>query len=71
MIRYADDFVVCFQSQKEAKEFGEALGQRLGKFGLKIAKGLNQWMKNVRNLVELKEWWQKVIGTLPLLRDKW
>ena len=117
LIRYADDFVVCFQSQKEAKEFGEALGQRLGKFGLKIAedkskiiefgrytwqkaqisgekvatfdslgfthycdktrngkfklgrktarkkfvqktKELNQWMKNVRNLVGLKEWWQ-------------
>ena len=39
LVRYADDFVVCFQSEREAKEFGEVLGQRLGKFGLKIAKG--------------------------------
>lgn len=117
LIRYTDDFVVCFQSGNEAKEFGKALEQRLEKFGLRIAKGkshiiefgryiwqkaqregvkvatfdflgfthycdktrkgafklgrktarkkytqkvkeLNQWMKKVRNLVELKEWWQ-------------
>jgi len=125
LIRYADDFVVCFQSEREAKEFAGALVQRLGKFGLKIAKDkshiiefgryvwqkaqqqgkrvatfdflgfthycdktrkgafklgrktarkkfalklkeLNQWMKKVRNLIELKEWWQvlrlKLIG---------
>jgi len=117
LIRYADDFVVCFQSEKEAREFGKVLEQRLEKFGLRIAedksriiefgrhvwqkaqqqgkkvatfdflgfthycdrtrkgkfklgrktarkrftqktKELNQWMKNVRNLVELKEWWR-------------
>jgi len=116
LIRYADDFVVCFQSGSEAKRFAEALEQRVGKFGLKIAKDkshiiefgryvwqrarregekvatfdflgfthycdktrkgafklgrktarkkytqkvkeLNQWLKNVRNLVELREWW--------------
>ncbi|MBA7707586.1 hypothetical protein ES703_116461 [subsurface metagenome] len=38
LMRYADDFVACFQSEREAKEFGKALEQRLGKFGLKIAK---------------------------------
>ncbi len=117
LVRYADDFVVCFQSEREAKEFGKVLEQRLGKFGLKIAKDksrimefgrtvwqkaqregekvatfdflgfthycdrtrkggfklgrktarkkfiqkikeINQWLKKVRNLVELKEWWQ-------------
>jgi len=125
LIRYADDFIVCFQSGSEAKAFGEKLEQRLGKFGLKIAEGksriiefgryvwgkaqregkkvatfdflgfthycdktrkgkfklgrktaskkfrqkikaMNIWMKKVRNLVELKEWWQvlrlKLIG---------
>ncbi len=125
LTRYADDFVVCFQKKGEAEEFGKALEQRLGKFGLKIAKDkshiiefgryvwqkaqqegkkvatfdflgfthycdktrkgafkvgrktarkkliqklkeLNQWMKKVRNLVELREWWQilrlKLIG---------
>ena len=117
LVRYADDFVVCFQSEREAKEFGKVLEQRLGKFGLKIAKDksriiefgrsvwqkaqregekvatfdflgfthycdttrkgafklgrktarkkfiqkikeMNQWLKKVSNLVELKEWWQ-------------
>jgi group II intron reverse transcriptase/maturase len=37
MVRYADDFVVCFQRGDEAKMFGEVLKQRLAKFGLKIA----------------------------------
>lgn len=117
LLRYCDDFIVCFQSRGEAEAFGEMLEQRLGKFGLKIAEGksriiefgryvwqkaqregkkvatfnflgfmhycdktrkgkfklgrktaslkfrqkikaMNIWMKKVRNLVELKEWWQ-------------
>ena len=125
LIRYADDFVVLFQYDNEAKVFGEMLRQRLDKFGLKIAKdksriiefghhawykakqtgrkvstfdflgfthycdktrhgkfklgrrtasskfrqkmkATNIWLKSVRNLVELKEWWQilrrKLIG---------
>jgi len=125
LIRYADDFVVCFQNDDEAKEFSEMLRQRLDKFGLKTAKdksriidfgrrawykakqtggkvltfdflgfthycdktrkgkfklgrrtansrfrqkikATNLWLKNVRNLVELKQWWQvlgkKLIG---------
>ena len=37
LVRYADDFVVCFQYEDEAKEFGEALRQRLSKFGLRIS----------------------------------
>jgi len=125
LVRYADDFVVCFQSGSEARRFGDELEQRLGKFELRIAKDksriiefgrynwqkaqqrggrvatfdflgfthycdktrkgkfkvgrkmarkrfirgkkeLNQWLKNVRNQVELREWWQvlrlKLIG---------
>lgn len=125
LIRYADDFVVCFQAGKEAKEFGEWLKQRLDKFGLSLAKDksriiefgryvwqkaqreskkvatfdflgftfysakskggkfwlgrktakvkycqkmkvMNQWLKEVRNLVKLEEWWkmlgQKLLG---------
>lgn len=117
LTRYADDFVICLQNEKEAKEVGKMLEQRLEKFGLRIAtdkskiiefgryewqkaqkqgkrvttfdflgfthycdktrkgafklgrktarkkctqklKEMNQWMKDVRNLVELKEWWQ-------------
>ncbi len=37
MIRYADDFVCAFQSRSEAEAFYEALGARLGKFGLALA----------------------------------
>jgi RNA-directed DNA polymerase len=125
LIRYADDFIVCFQNLDEAKAFGEMLRQRLDKFGLKTAKdksrvigfgrqawheaqatggkvstfdflgfthycdktrkgkfklgrrtassrfrqkmkAANIWLKSVRNLVELKEWWRilgkKLIG---------
>lgn len=37
LVRYADDFVVCFQAEKEAKEFGVELRKRLAKFNLKVA----------------------------------
>jgi len=37
LIRYADDFVVCFEYESEAKGFVNALRKRLSKFGLKIA----------------------------------
>jgi len=39
LIRYGDDFVVCFQRGDEAKAFEEMLKQRLDKFGLRIAEG--------------------------------
>jgi len=125
LIRYADDFIVCFQSGKEAKEFGEALNIRLSKFNLEVSEGksgiiefgryvwqkaqqenrktatfdflgfthycdktrkgkfklgrktsgkkyrqkmkaMNLWLKSVRNLVKLQDWWKvlakKLIG---------
>ena len=37
MIRYADDFVVCFQSEVDAKRFRLAMEERLNQFGLEIA----------------------------------
>ena len=37
LVRYADDFVVCFEKEKEAKIFGIALRQRMSKFGLTIS----------------------------------
>lgn len=36
LIRYADDFVVCFQYKVDAERFREELGKRLGKFGLEV-----------------------------------
>ena len=36
LIRYADDFVVCFQRETDAVKFRRDLGNRLGKFGLEV-----------------------------------
>jgi RNA-directed DNA polymerase len=36
LIRYADDFVVCFQNKADAEQFREELGKRLCKFGLEV-----------------------------------
>lgn len=36
LIRFADDFVVCFQSREDAMRFPEALAERLNKFGLEV-----------------------------------
>ena len=37
LVRYADDFVVCFQYAKDARKFGRALYGRMAKFGLRLA----------------------------------
>lgn len=37
LIRFADDFVILFQSHSEAKKFGMILKERLNKFGLSIS----------------------------------
>lgn len=37
LIRYADDFVICFQRESEAKRFRTELEGRLAKFGLEVA----------------------------------
>ncbi len=36
LIRYADDFVVCFRYKLDAERFHMELGKRLGKFGLEV-----------------------------------
>lgn len=36
LIRYIDDFVVCFQYKRDAVRFKEALGNRLAKFSLEL-----------------------------------
>jgi group II intron reverse transcriptase/maturase len=37
MIRYADDFVACFEYRQEAEAFEKGLKERLAKFGLEVA----------------------------------
>jgi len=36
LIRYADDFVVCFQNKADAERFRVEISTRLGKFGLEL-----------------------------------
>ena len=36
LIRYADDFVVCFRYKADAEQFRMELSKRLGKFGLEV-----------------------------------
>ena len=36
LIRYADDFVVCFQYKADAELFYQEIGKRLGQFGLEL-----------------------------------
>ncbi len=38
LIRYADDFVVCFEKEGEARAFEVALRHQMGKYGLTISK---------------------------------
>jgi RNA-directed DNA polymerase len=37
LIRYADDFVCAFEKEEDARQFYEALGERLNKFNLKLS----------------------------------
>lgn len=119
LIRYADDFIICFQSGYEAKKVSDKIKERLSKFGLRISEeksriiefgkyvwekakregkkvetfdflgfthycdktrkgkfklgrktaetkfrqkiiAMNQWLKEIRNAVKIKEWWEVV-----------
>lgn len=37
LVRYADDFIVAFELESDAKAFAEVLGKRLGRFSLEVA----------------------------------
>jgi hypothetical protein len=49
MIRYADDLVACFEYRHEALSFEQALPERLGKFGLEVAKDKTKTLRFGRN----------------------
>ena len=48
LIRYADDFVCCFQYYEEARRFYRELETRLGKFNLEISKEKSRLFKFTR-----------------------
>ena len=45
LIRYCDDFVVCCESEKDAKSFLELLHARLEKFGLRVSENKTKVLK--------------------------
>ena len=49
MIRYADDFVACFEYRHEAEAFERALPARLAKFGLEVASDKTKTLRFGRN----------------------
>lgn len=49
MVRYADDFVVGFEREEEAREFLQALRRRFAEFGLEIAEEKTQIVRFGRN----------------------
>jgi RNA-directed DNA polymerase len=49
MIRYADDFVACFERRHEAEAFEKALPARLAKFGLEVAADKTKTLRFGRN----------------------
>lgn len=55
MVRYADDFVCCFEHEAEAKEFFEKLIERLAMFNLEIEVNKSKIIRFGRNTKENKE----------------
>ena len=49
ILRYADDFVACFEYRHEAKAFEKALKTRLAKFGLEVAPDKTKTLRFGRN----------------------
>jgi group II intron reverse transcriptase/maturase len=45
IVRYADDFVSCFQYEDDARNFYEELKERLAKFGLELSEDKSQIIK--------------------------
>ena len=45
IVRYADDFVCCFQYEEDARKFYKELKERLAKFGLELSEDKSQIIK--------------------------
>jgi len=55
LMRYADDFVVCFQYHRDARRFYDVLGERLDKFGLELSKEKTRLIEFTRFKTEKSE----------------
>jgi group II intron reverse transcriptase/maturase len=55
LMRYADDFVVCFQYHRDARKFYNELGERLMKFCLELSQEKTRMIKFTRFITEGSE----------------
>ena len=55
LMRYADDFVVCFQYHRDAQRFKDVLGKRLNKFGLELSEEKTRLIEFTRFKTEKSE----------------
>jgi RNA-directed DNA polymerase len=62
IIRYADDFVCCFQYEEDARAFYKALRERLAQFGLSIAEDKTKIIRFGRHA---EDWHEKNGGGKP------
>lgn len=67
LIRYADDFVVCFQEAGEAEAFGRFLRERLGKFGLAVSDEKSRIIPFGRHPYYLAREHRRKLGTFDFL----
>jgi len=67
LIRYADDFVVCFQNKADADRFRDELGARLGKFNLEVEPTKTRVMEFGRFAAERAERKGETVETFDFL----
>jgi len=67
LIRYCDDFVVCCESEHDAKLFLETLKQRLSEFNLTVAEDKTQILKFGRRAWQLAQKRKEKVATFNFL----
>jgi len=67
MIRYADDFVVASESEKDAVQFLKELEERLSKFGLRVSKEKTKIQKFGRRVWERAKQTKEKLSTFNFL----
>ncbi len=67
LVRYSDDFVVCCESEKDARNFLELLHTRLEKFGLQVAEDKTKVLKFGRRVWKQSQRSKEKVETFTFL----
>ncbi|RZB30946.1 MAG: hypothetical protein AEth_00900 [Candidatus Argoarchaeum ethanivorans] len=67
LIRYADDFIVCFENGVEARVFGDDLRRRLNEFGLTISEEKSEIIEFGRRACNKAKWEGKKCETFDFI----